>query len=84
MFQTSYTCVYFSNVLWPEFSAWDLIYAVFYYQRCYSDIIKTKNECLDKKSILNIRTNKFVKKLHKGRELILENSSNTAVINGIN
>ena len=81
IFQTSFTCVYFTNVLWPEFSAWDLIAAVFYYQRCYSDIMKIKNDCQDRVSVLNKRTSNFVEKLHNERELILEDVPTAAIKN---
>lgn len=79
-FQTSHTCVYFTKVLWPEFSAWDLISAVFYYQRCYSDIAKLKMDHQNRVTVLNNRTSNFVKKLHKERELELEGTSSVAAI----
>ncbi|XP_008213609.1 dehydrodolichyl diphosphate synthase complex subunit DHDDS [Nasonia vitripennis] len=82
MWQTSHTCVYFTKVLWPEFSAWDLIYAVFYYQRCYSDIMQLKNDSQDKVSVLNNRTSNFVKKLHKERDTMLESTSHITILNG--
>lgn len=70
-FQTSFTCVYFTEVLWPEFSAWELIYAVFYYQRCYSDLMQAKNNFINN-YVLNSRTKNFVDKLHQNREKKLE------------
>jgi undecaprenyl diphosphate synthase len=33
LWQTSYSVTYFADVLWPEFSLWNFIYALFYYQR---------------------------------------------------
>lgn len=32
MFQCSYSYIYFTSVLWPEFTAWDFIFAIFMYQ----------------------------------------------------
>ncbi|XP_014219487.1 dehydrodolichyl diphosphate synthase complex subunit DHDDS [Copidosoma floridanum] len=77
MWQTSHTCIYFTKVLWPEFSAWDFISAIFYYQRCYSDIARVKKDCQHKVSVLDDRTNRFVEKLHKQRDNVIENSSGT-------
>merc|ERR1711976_988690 len=33
LWQSSYSVTYFSEVLWPEFSLWNLLLAIFYYQR---------------------------------------------------
>lgn len=33
LWQVSYCCLYFTPVLWPEFSIWTLLKAVLYYQR---------------------------------------------------
>uniref|UniRef100_A0ABD2XAU5 Alkyl transferase n=2 Tax=Trichogramma TaxID=7490 RepID=A0ABD2XAU5_9HYME len=71
MWQTSFTYVYFTETLWPEFSAWDLIYAVFYYQRCYSDIVQAKSK-YQNNTVLNKRTNEFVEKIHEKRSIELE------------
>ncbi|KAK0089615.1 hypothetical protein PV325_006325 [Microctonus aethiopoides] len=38
LWQISHACVYFTNTLWPEFNIWDLIAAVFHYQRSYIDL----------------------------------------------
>ncbi|XP_011499815.1 PREDICTED: dehydrodolichyl diphosphate syntase complex subunit DHDDS [Ceratosolen solmsi marchali] len=80
MWQTSYTCIYFTKVFWPEFNAWDLIYAVFYYQRCYSDMVKMKDDCQDNVSMLNNKTKKFIYKLYKEREILFENVSTIPMI----
>lgn len=85
MFQSTYTCLYFTKVLWPEFSAWDLIYAVFYYQRCYSDLMRVKSDIMqiksqNKDSEVIERTSKFVNRLYKERELQLENDNTATMI----
>ena len=33
LWQSAYSVTYFSEVLWPEFSLWNLLLAIFYYQR---------------------------------------------------
>ncbi|XP_046404463.1 dehydrodolichyl diphosphate synthase complex subunit DHDDS isoform X2 [Ischnura elegans] len=43
LWQLSYSCVYFTDVLWPEFSIWHLLAAIFHYQRSYTGIQDIKN-----------------------------------------
>lgn len=38
LLQVSCSCVYFTNVLWPDFTVWHLLAAVFYYQRCHHQL----------------------------------------------
>ncbi|CAD6241314.1 GSCOCG00002640001-RA-CDS [Cotesia congregata] len=47
LWQFSYSYIYFSKAFWPEFSVWDFLKAIFYYQRncdelqrlkCYSEL----------------------------------------------
>eukprot|EP00117_Sycon_ciliatum_P001816 scpid66479/ scgid7318/ Dehydrodolichyl diphosphate synthase len=38
LWQTSFCCLHFTQVLWPEFSSWDLFAAVLHYQREYNSI----------------------------------------------
>lgn len=38
LLQVSCSCIYFTDVLWPDFKIWHLLAAVFYYQRCYQDL----------------------------------------------
>ncbi|KAF4524487.1 hypothetical protein B566_EDAN013102 [Ephemera danica] len=44
LWQVSYCCLYFTPVLWPEFSIWTLLKAVLYYQRSLPQIqaLRTK------------------------------------------
>ncbi|XP_039304718.1 dehydrodolichyl diphosphate synthase complex subunit DHDDS-like [Solenopsis invicta] len=35
MWQLSNACLYFTDTLWPEFNLWNLLGAIFYYQKCY-------------------------------------------------
>ncbi|KAJ8679017.1 hypothetical protein QAD02_014804 [Eretmocerus hayati] len=74
MWQTSYTCTYFTKVLWPEFSAWDLIKAVFYYQRCHGDITKVKND-QERVPDLSNKTEYYAHKLHTRRRTALEDAT---------
>ncbi|XP_037074509.1 dehydrodolichyl diphosphate synthase complex subunit DHDDS-like [Pollicipes pollicipes] len=38
LWQTTHTCIFFTEVLWPDFSIWHLFAAVFSYQRSYDEI----------------------------------------------
>lgn len=44
LWQTSYSVIAFADVLWPEFTIWDLFSAVFYYQRQYSSAKTAKDK----------------------------------------
>lgn len=71
MWQVSNSCIYFADVLWPEFSAWDLISAVFYYQRCHKDLEAiTKAQNITKQ---NSRVTNYLNKLYHERETMLQN-----------
>lgn len=39
MFQVSCSCVYFADVLWPEFTIWHLLAAIIKYQRSSSQLV---------------------------------------------
>ncbi|XP_012543466.1 dehydrodolichyl diphosphate synthase complex subunit DHDDS isoform X2 [Monomorium pharaonis] len=71
LWQISNTCLYFTNALWPEFSIWDFLGAIFYYQRCYSDLQKVKNNFFP--IVHNNRVSMYVDKLHREREIAIEN-----------
>lgn len=81
MWQISSTCVYFANVLWPEFSAWDLFSAVFYYQRCYADLQRATTMRTTKCSVQSSRVSSYVDKLQHIRHSILEDMSSMEVSN---
>lgn len=38
LWQISCSCIYFTGVLWPDFTVWHLLAAVFYYQRSYHNV----------------------------------------------
>lgn len=61
--QCSYSYIYFTSVLWPEFTAWDFMFAVFMYQRNVGAFIRYK---LSNKK-LSIRAEKFVKNVQQKR-----------------
>ncbi|XP_075227828.1 dehydrodolichyl diphosphate synthase subunit [Lycorma delicatula] len=44
LWQVSYSYLYFTDVLWPDFTAWDLISAVFHYQHSYSKLQYAKEQ----------------------------------------
>ena len=72
MWQISNTCVYFTNVLWPEFNVWDFLNAIFYYQRCYSDIQKVMKKQTVKPLQQNSRQSTYIDKLNRKRQIALE------------
>ncbi|XP_054163722.1 dehydrodolichyl diphosphate synthase complex subunit DHDDS-like [Oppia nitens] len=46
LWQTNYSVIAFANVLWPEFTIWDLFSAIIYYQRncSFSETAKHKHQ----------------------------------------
>ncbi|XP_077297201.1 dehydrodolichyl diphosphate synthase subunit [Arctopsyche grandis] len=48
IWQVSNTCLYFTNVLWPEFKIWHLLSAIIYYQRVSRDECIQNNEDNDR------------------------------------
>ncbi|CAL1673413.1 unnamed protein product [Lasius platythorax] len=73
LWQISNTCVYFTDVLWPEFSVWNLFSAIFYYQRCYSDLQKVAKVQNSKPIVHNDRVSMYINKLHHERQIMIEN-----------
>lgn len=70
MWQISNTCIYFSNVLWPEFNLWEFLNAIFYYQRCYSDIQKIIKIQNIKPKIQNSRQLTYIDKLQDRKSVV--------------
>lgn len=62
-FQTSNTYLHFVETLWPEFSIWDLLTAVFYYQRSYEKLEYMKTQSNEE----NTMKSAFAKKVHQQR-----------------
>lgn len=46
LWQSAYSCLFFTHVLWPDFSIWHLFGAVFFYQRQYHTLAAAKREAL--------------------------------------
>lgn len=70
MWQISNTCIYFTEVLWPEFNIWNFLSAIFYYQRCYPNLQKNRKNL---KSIMhNSRVSMYLDKLHNRRDMAIE------------
>lgn len=63
MFQCSYSYIYFTSVLWPEFTAWDFMMAVFMYQRNFRAFIRYN---LPTKK-MSSRAEKFVENVQQKR-----------------
>ncbi|KYN20300.1 Dehydrodolichyl diphosphate synthase [Trachymyrmex cornetzi] len=70
MWQISHTCMYFTEVLWPEFSPWNLLRAIFYYQRCYPSLQTNINNL--RPITHNSRVLMFLDKLYNEREMAIE------------
>lgn len=61
LWQTSYTQICFTDVLWPEFSIWDLMKLIFKYQSSYDNLQKYKADNIKCKT--DGKTEAFMKKL---------------------
>ncbi|XP_025194654.1 dehydrodolichyl diphosphate synthase complex subunit DHDDS-like isoform X2 [Melanaphis sacchari] len=61
LWQCAYSYIYFTPVLWPEFTAWELMIAIFMYQRNIRAFIRYK---LPTKK-LSSRAEKFVENVHQ-------------------
>lgn len=62
LWQSSFSCLYFTPVLWPEFTLWELLKAIFHYQRSYNTLNELrKTEC---EVIRNERTEKYLSDLY--------------------
>ncbi|XP_015599506.1 dehydrodolichyl diphosphate synthase complex subunit DHDDS [Cephus cinctus] len=68
LWQTTCSCIYFADVLWPEFSVWDMLAAVFYYQRSSSDLETTKQEQSNNVVKHTNRVATYINKLQRKRE----------------
>lgn len=71
--QTTGTYLYFAEVLWPEFSIWDLLSAIFHYQRFRANLEKISNDSLMSSVIDNNKLTSFIDKLYLERQAALEN-----------
>ncbi|XP_011310299.1 dehydrodolichyl diphosphate syntase complex subunit DHDDS isoform X1 [Fopius arisanus] len=72
LWQISHSYVHFSNVLWPESSIWDLLIAIFHYQRSYADLERMR---LYQKAIdqpCSFRATTFANKIENNRRKLLE------------
>lgn len=54
IFQSAFSHLYFTDVLWPDFTAWHLLAAVFHYQRTYTQLAEIRSQlptpCLSNKA----------------------------------
>ncbi|KAF7989469.1 hypothetical protein HCN44_008143 [Aphidius gifuensis] len=74
LWQISHSYIYFANVLWPEFNIWNLLTAVFHYQRSYDDLNKSESKKYSyNQTVFSTCANKYVNNLHDKRHIILEN-----------
>ncbi|XP_011877158.1 PREDICTED: dehydrodolichyl diphosphate syntase complex subunit DHDDS-like isoform X1 [Vollenhovia emeryi] len=70
MWQIADTYIYFTDVLWPEFSIWNFLGAIFNYQRCYPELQKNKKT---KPIVRNNRVSTFLDKLQRERDIAIHN-----------
>ncbi|VVC32655.1 Hypothetical protein CINCED_3A006545 [Cinara cedri] len=63
IWQCSYSYIYFTPVLWPEFTAWDFMAAVFMYQRNVRSFIRYKSPTKQ----LSLRAKQFVESVQQQR-----------------
>lgn len=69
LWQTSTTVVFFTKVLWPEFSFWRFIGAILYYQLNYSSMKSTSEKLkITSNGPLNKRSQHYVQKLDNETE----------------
>ncbi|KYN27644.1 PREDICTED: dehydrodolichyl diphosphate synthase complex subunit DHDDS-like [Trachymyrmex cornetzi] len=78
MWQIDHTCLYFSEVMWPEFSPWNLFCAILHYQRCYPDLQKNINNL--KPITRNTRVSMFLDKLYNKRDMAIEKMSQSILV----
>lgn len=69
LWQTQATTFYFTEALWPEFTLWHLLGAIFHYQRCQMKISSIKEHLNSNKLTFqdNPRVQKFLRKLQQRR-----------------
>lgn len=72
LWQISNTQIYFTEVLWPEFSVWHLLAAIFKYQRQYNTMIAFEKNRFKTKCSNNARVESFLNDLQLKRLRQLE------------
>ncbi|XP_076271991.1 dehydrodolichyl diphosphate synthase subunit [Rhynchophorus ferrugineus] len=72
LWQISNTQVYFTEVLWPEFSIWHLLAAIFKYQRQYNAMVTFEKDRFKPKCSENARVESFLNNLQLKRLRQLE------------
>lgn len=72
LWQISCCHIYFTNVLWPEFSFWHMLAAVVSYQIGRSSVMTKKSTGKSQVACINTRTVEFLNTVYCKRQLILE------------
>lgn len=75
MFQVSTTMIYFTNILWPEFTIWHLLGSIFYYQRHISMVMASRQNLKTQTAIVqtNNRVKQFLDEFEERQIKKLEN-----------
>ncbi|XP_069680728.1 dehydrodolichyl diphosphate synthase complex subunit DHDDS [Periplaneta americana] len=78
LWQVSCSCLYFTDVLWPEFSVWHLLAAVIKYQRSYAQLAAVQHAENVAGGALTEHAGLFHKQLVAGRLASLEEACRAA------
>ncbi|XP_022198497.1 dehydrodolichyl diphosphate synthase complex subunit DHDDS [Nilaparvata lugens] len=60
LWQSSYSYLHFTDVLWPDFSAWHLLSAIFHYQRALANINQNSKHSSFPTQVLSQRAESFL------------------------
>lgn len=74
LWQTSNSCIYFAKRLWPEFSVYDLLSAILYYQKCKPDLELTSRQLKQNTPVCNSRVTSYIFRLEETKQKMLEES----------
>jgi len=59
LWQSAYTCIYFANVLWPEFGFWHLCSSILHYQTEF-DAIEKQRQCDSDNSLKSVPSSETI------------------------
>jgi ditrans,polycis-polyprenyl diphosphate synthase len=69
LWQTSFSCIYFTATLWPEFKLWHMLAAVLHYQRSDAHLATLQEQ--HNATYIPSRTSTFIASVNDSRELVL-------------
>lgn len=84
LFKIPSTVFYFTEALWPDFTLWNLLAGVFFYQRCYMQRKLLKEHFAETRPALDdnkdTRVRKFLANLEKKRHAKLVEMSQIQIV----